>query len=50
MKHLFTGVALAAVLAIAAPGWAQSPANQPAPNASDKAASTHSPGQQREDD
>ena len=38
MRHLFTGVVLAAVLAIAAPGWAQNPANQPAPNASDKAA------------
>ncbi len=43
MKHLFTGVALAAVLAIAAPGWAQSPANQPAPNASDKAAEHSQP-------
>ena len=43
MKHLFTGVALAAVLAIAAPGWAQNPANQPAPNASDKAAEHSQP-------
>jgi hypothetical protein len=31
MKHLLTGVAVAAVLGIAAPVWAQNPAPAPAP-------------------
>ena len=31
MKHLLTGVAVAAALAIAAPVWAQNPAPAPAP-------------------
>jgi hypothetical protein len=31
MKHLLTGVAVAAALAIAAPVWAQNPAPTPAP-------------------
>ena len=31
MKHLLTGVAMAAALAIAAPVWAQAPAPAPAP-------------------
>ena len=34
MKHLLTGVAVGAALAIAAPVWAQNPASNPGPCAS----------------
>ena len=40
MKHLLSGVALAAVLAIAAPVWAQAPTTPSTPNAPPNAASS----------
>ena len=40
MKHLFTGVAIAAVLAISAPAWAQNAPMKPAAPAASKPAAT----------